>query len=74
MAEIKWTKQAADDFESIMQFIALDSEHYAQLFAADIIEVIERLSEFPESGRTVPEVHMNEIREVLFGNYRIIYR
>ena len=25
-------------------------------------------------GRTVPEINRKEIREIIFGNYRIIYR
>ena len=74
MAEVRWTIQAADDFEAIVKFIASDSKHYAQLFAADILEIVERLGVFPELGRIVPETHMPEIREILFGNYRIIYR
>ena len=74
MAEIRWTIQAANDFETIVKFIASDSNYYAQLFAADIFEIIERLIDFPESGRIVPETHIPEIREILFGNYRIIYR
>jgi plasmid stabilization system protein ParE len=39
MAEVKWTIQAADDLESITNFIAQDSEHYAQLFASDILQI-----------------------------------
>ena len=74
MAEIRWTIQAADDFEAIVKFIASDSHYYAQLFTADILEVVERLVDFPESGRIVPETHVTEIREILFGNYRINYR
>ena len=77
MVEIKWTIQAADDLESIVNFISSDSVHYAKLLASDIIEAIERLALFPESGRIVPEFtirEIREIREILFGNYRIIYR
>ncbi len=74
MAEIRWTLQAADDFEAIVNFVALDSEHYGRLLAANILQAVERLGSFPESGRVVPEVNLPEIREILYGNYRIIYR
>ena len=74
MVEIKWTVQAADDLESIVNFISSDSVHYAKLLALDIIEAIERLALFPESGRVVPELEQKTIREILFGDYRIIYR
>jgi addiction module RelE/StbE family toxin len=74
MAKIRWTTQAADDLESIVNFISLDSQHYARLTATDIIEAVERLTVFPKSGRIVPETNVPKIREILFGNYRIIYR
>jgi plasmid stabilization system protein ParE len=35
---------------------------------------VERLKDFPESGRTVPEANRKEIREIFYGAYRIIYR
>ena len=34
----------------------------------------ERLSEFPLSGRMVPEFDLPDIREVIEGPYRIVYR
>jgi plasmid stabilization system protein ParE len=74
MAEVKWTFQAASDLEAVVSFIAVDSIQYAQIFAFDVLEIVERLGIFPESGRSVPETHSKEIREILFGNYRIIYR
>jgi toxin ParE1/3/4 len=74
MAEVRWTPQAADDLEAITAFIAKDSTSYATLFAMDSLAAIERLSEFPYSGRIVPEVNDPAIREILFGNYRIVYR
>ncbi|NTW82069.1 MAG: type II toxin-antitoxin system RelE/ParE family toxin [Chlorobiaceae bacterium] len=74
MAQIRWTHQAADDLEAITMFIAADSSSYAKLFAIDVLSVVDRLSEFPMSGRVVPELYDPSVREVLFGNYRIVYR
>ena len=74
MAEVRWTLQAASDLEAIVEFIAQDSPHYASLFAIRIIEAVERLDPFPLSGRTVPECGDPLIREIIHGNYRIIYR
>ena len=73
MAVIKWTLQAADDLESIADFISLDSPHYASLFVLDVISAVERLERFPELGRRVPEADKSTIRELLLGNYRVIY-
>jgi plasmid stabilization system protein ParE len=35
---------------------------------------VESLSECPKSGRKVPELNKKEYRELVFGNYRIIYK
>lgn len=74
MAQIKWTPQSLDDVEAIANFIARDSECYARMFVVKIFDAAERLELFPESGRIVPELNRKEIREVIFGSYRIIYR
>ena len=74
MAQIKWAPQPLDDIEAIAKFIARDSDYYARMFAIKIFEAAERLELFPESGRIVPELNRKEIREVIFGSYRIIYR
>ena len=74
MVEIKWTVQAADDLENIVDFIAHDSENYARLFAGDIVSVVESLRHSPNRGRIVPELQREDIREVFYGSYRLIYR
>ena len=74
MADITWTDQALDDLSSICLFISRDSSYYARVFANDIFIAAERLEQFPRSGRVVPEVGREDIREILFGDYRIIYR
>lgn len=57
-----------------MEFIAQDSRQYASLFAMRLLEAIERLDPFPMSGRIVPECAVLAIREIIHGNYRVIYR
>ena len=74
MAEIRWTTQASEDVEAIAQFIARDSEFYAKIFVSELLNTIERLETFPQSGRMVPEFELKNIREIILGNYRIIYR
>ncbi len=74
MAEIKWTEQAINDIEAIADYITRDSENYAKMHVKKIYDSVTRLSQFPESGRIVPEINKKEIREILLGTYRIIYR
>lgn len=74
MAKVKWTPQALDDIEAIANFIARDSDYYARMCTIKIFEAVDRLELFPGSGRIVPELNRREIREVIWSNYRIIYR
>ena len=74
MVIVSWTVQALDDLDAICEFIARDAPRYAQLFAIQAFETIDRLAMFPLSGRVVPEINRKEIREVILGNYRIVYR
>ncbi len=74
MARIIWSPNASDDLESICEYIAIDSKYYARLFAKRVIKAIERLIVFPESGRIVPEYNLRNIREIIYQNYRIVYR
>ncbi len=39
----------------------------------ELFDSVERLADFPESGRVVPEVGVRRIRELIFGAYRVIY-
>ena len=71
---IRWSEQSADDLEAIFNFIARDSEHYARVFIQRIFDSIERLENFPQSGRMVPEYKSKNIREIILGYYRIIYK
>ncbi|HUT02803.1 MAG TPA: type II toxin-antitoxin system RelE/ParE family toxin [bacterium] len=74
MADVRWTAQALDDLDSVCAYIARDSPHYAQMFATDVFEAAEQLARFPRLGRIVPEVARDTVRELIVGNYRLIYR
>jgi len=71
---LDWAEPAVLDLESIRDYIAKDAEYYAGEFVEKIIEAIEKLKSFPMIGRIVPESEGEDIRELLFHNYRIIYR
>jgi plasmid stabilization system protein ParE len=40
----------------------------------ELFDAVEQLIDFPESGRVVPEVGAREVRELIFGAYRVFYR
>ena len=74
MATVGWTAQALDDLEAVCLYIARDAPNIAQIFAARSFDAVDRLADFPLSGRVVPEVGRPEIREIIVNGYRIIYR
>ncbi len=74
MVRLIWSPDAAADLEAICDYIAKDSEYYARVFAQGVINAVERLLIFPESGRIVPEYNQKDLREIIFQNYRIVYR
>lgn len=71
---VVWSPRAIDDVEAIAAYIAEDSEFYAASVVRDILLKARRLSEFPHSGRVVPEFGDDAIREVFAYSYRIVYR
>lgn len=74
MAQIIWTKKSLKDLQAINDYITLDSAFYAARFISKLIRRVDQLIDLPESGRVVPEKDDNEIRELIEGNYRIVYR
>lgn len=71
---IEWTENAVKDLESIYNYIASDSEIYASGFVDKIIDSAERLKNMPEIGRVVYEADDTNVREIIFQNFRIIYK
>lgn len=74
MARIVWTIQAVEDLETIFDYISKDSPKYARIQIIRIQSIIKVLKKQPRLGRVVPEIENEKIRELILGNYRIIYR
>ncbi|MNQ61428.1 Plasmid stabilization system protein [compost metagenome] len=70
---IVWSPLALERVEDIAQYIAEDKPTAAVEWVEGLFATVERLADFPESGRVVPEVGAQRIREVMFGAYRVIY-
>jgi plasmid stabilization system protein ParE len=58
----------------VVQYIRTDDPAAAQRFGKEIKQKVTRLARFPNSGRIVPEFPTSGLREVIVGQYRIIYR
>lgn len=74
MVEVNFTDQSISDIENIAKFIASNSEKYAKIQVQRFFERIEILETNALSGRIVPEINDKSIRELVMGNYRIIYK
>jgi addiction module RelE/StbE family toxin len=72
--KITWTEDAVSSFEDVVKYISEDSVFYASNFAKKILLLVEKLRDFPSIGRIVPEYSNPEIRELIYQNYRIVYK
>lgn len=71
---VKWSPEATEDLESIVEYIARDSEFYARSVVSKILAVSRKISDQPMIGRIVPEIGEKEIRERFVYSYRLVYR
>ena len=53
---------------------AKDSKVYAARFIKSLVEAAQKLENTPSMGRIVPELEEYGFREVIYQNYRIVYR
>lgn len=72
--KVIWSPLAMERVYEIAEYMRRDSLQSAQRLVSEIFDRSARLERFPQSGRIVPEVGRPDIREVLHGSYRIIYR
>ena len=71
--KVLWTESALSQLNTIYEYIAQTSPDYALRMIDRLTRRSIQISEFPLSGRVVPEYEFNEIREILEWPYRIIY-
>ena len=69
-----WTDKAIERIGEIATYISRDSQSGAEKWVESIFKKVDRVAVFPKSGRKVPELPRKGIRELICGNYRIIYR
>jgi addiction module RelE/StbE family toxin len=74
MVRLNWTHQAVNDLKDIADYVSKDSRRYANLLIRRIQDKVRLLKTQPDSGRMVDEFERPDIKELLEGNYRIIYR
>ena len=72
--KVIWTPRAQQRLQEIHDYIALDQPANAVRWVARVLDRSDQIGEQPRSGRIVPEYQRDAIRELLEGDYRLIYR
>ena len=74
MVEIVWTEPALLDLNEIAEYIALDTPSAARKLVQKVFSKTERLENFPDSGRKIPELKQSRYKEIIVSPCRIFYR
>ena len=72
--KIIWSPLAIERASEIAEYIAQDKPSAAEKWINTVFSKVEHLKTSPEIGRIVPEIPNDQFRELIYGNYRIIYR
>ena len=72
--KIIWSPLAIDRTTEIAEYIAQDNPSAAALWVETLFDKVQLLKSSPQSGRVMPETDRKDIRELIYGNYRIIYK
>ncbi len=70
---VEWSELANEDLAYYVEYISRDSVFYANQFAERIVLATRRLSDFPKSGREIPEADDELWREIIVQGYRVMY-
>lgn len=74
MVEIIWTDNAISDLDDIGRYISKDSLKYAEMTVLKLFSAPNVLEKHPKKGNIVPEFMDETLRQLIVGNYRIVYR
>ena len=72
--KIIWSPLAIERVSEIAEYIAQDKPSASENWIDTVFSKVDKLKSSPEIGRIVPEIKNNQFRELIYGNYRIIYR
>ncbi|MCB0804660.1 MAG: type II toxin-antitoxin system RelE/ParE family toxin [Bacteroidales bacterium] len=74
MVKIVWTKNAIQDLGDIGDYIAKDSVRYAEVTVTRLFTAVDILEQYPKAGKVVIDFNEENIRELIRGAYRIVYK
>lgn len=71
---IVWSPVALRRIEEIVENMSSDRPAAAAGWSEGLFDLVGRLQEFPDRGRMVPELGHPSIRELIYGDYRVVYK
>ena len=72
--QLIWAPSARLDLKDLFSYIAESRPEVASRFVKSVFQTVEKLANFPESGRMLPEFNNPNLREVMRKPCRIVYR
>ncbi len=69
-----WAKRARLDLAEIFDYIAIDNSNAATGWTDRLIARADTVASMKNSGRVVPELMREDIREIIVATYRVVYR
>ncbi len=72
--KLRWTHRARRDLVDVGRYVARDKPGAARRWVERLRRRARDAAELPRSGRKVPEIDREDVREVLLRHYRIVYR
>ena len=72
--KVAWSYVALGNLIEANKYISSENPEAARKVINDIYYTGNKIKEFPEKGRIVPEIRRKNVREVFCFEYRIIYR
>tara|TARA_R110002094_G_scaffold35316_4_gene47894 strand:- start:224 stop:529 length:306 start_codon:yes stop_codon:yes gene_type:complete len=74
MAQIIWTESALNNLDDVAEYIAVSNIYAARKLVEKFFSKVQRLEQFPESGRIPEEIATLTYREVVVGPCRVFYK
>lgn len=71
---VLWTQESLLRLDQIERYIARNNPERSVRFIEMLMQKGESIADNPDKGRVVPEYGDARVRELIVGNYRMVYR
>jgi addiction module RelE/StbE family toxin len=74
MVQVNWSRQAVEDIYAASEYHRQSSVRYADALIDKIFDKANLLEQHPRMGRMVPELGRDDVRELIYKQYRVVYK